>query len=69
MSALFRHRDVGDPRDELYVMEVDERTPGDGLYFGAHNADAHVVVQVRPAHVDELIAALTAWKAAGDVDR
>lgn len=63
MSEVFRHRDVGDPRDELYVLEVDEAAPDLGLHFGCHNPDDHAVVQVRPEALDQLIAALTEWKA------
>lgn len=62
MGDLFRHRDVGDPRDELYVLDVDERAPYLGLYFGCHNADEHCVVQLRPAAIDELLAVLNEWK-------
>ena len=63
MSEVFRHRDPPDPGDELYVLDVDERCPDLGLHFGCHNADEHVVVQLREPAVDELIAALLAWKA------
>ncbi|MGJ5693626.1 hypothetical protein ACM6RM_10655 [Streptomyces pratensis] len=66
MAELFRHRDIGDPCDEVYILDVEEDAPDLGVYIGCHNPDAHVVVQVRAEKVDELIAALTTWAARRD---
>lgn len=61
-GELFRHRDICDPHDELYITEVDRNAPDTGLHFGAHNADNHCVVQVRLEKLDELIKVLTEWR-------
>lgn len=63
MAELFRHRDVCDPSDELYVLDVDERFPDFGLLFGCHNPDNHCVVQLRPEAIEKLLGVLTEWKA------
>jgi hypothetical protein len=63
VAELFRHRDVGDPSDELYVLEVNEKFPDLGLHFGCHNPDQHSVVQLRPEAIDKLLGALIEWKA------
>lgn len=68
MAELFRHRDVGDPSDELYVLDVDERFPDLGLHFGCHNPDQHCAVQLRPEAIEKLLDVLIEWKARAHSD-